>query len=485
MMIGARRPRPFCKIKRAGFPCPCIFKMLEFNLTKQTILQYDTPGPRYTSYPTAPEWSTDVNATTYQEKLAAFGQGNKTLSLYIHIPFCQSMCYYCACNVVIRKNDAKYGDEYLEYLFKEIDLVHRYIVQRPKVKQFHWGGGTPTFLNENQIQRLFTKVTQNFDLDFNGEIAIEIDPRTIDKEKVKSLRQLGFNRVSMGIQDFDPTVQSRVNRLQPFEMVKEFYDWCRELRFLSINFDLIYGLPQQQVGNFSETLEKVVGLRPDRIALYSFAYVPWLKRHQRKIDIEELPSNNDKLDIFLKSREQLLSSGYQAIAMDHFALKTDEMARAFNEGTLYRNFMGYTLKPADEYLGLGLTAIGFLENTYVQNYKTINDYYRLLKEDTLPVERGKVLSHDDQIRQWVINSLMCRFKVDKSEFKKKFSIEFDGYFDLEQAHITKCLEDGLLSLKGNTLLATDMGRIFIRNVCMGFDGYLRQPKAHKEFSRTV
>jgi len=455
------------------------------NITKQIILKYDTPGPRYTSYPTAPEWSVDVNAQTYQEKLAAFGQSNKTLSLYIHIPFCQSMCYYCACNVVIRKQEDKYGDEYLEYLFKEIDLVRRFIGKKADVKQFHWGGGTPTYLNKDQIERLFNKVTENFEIDFDGEIAIEIDPRTIDKSKVKKLRKLGFNRVSMGIQDFSPEVQQKVNRVQPFADVKKFYDWCRELKFFSVNFDLIYGLPDQHVKNFSETLDKVITLEPDRIALYSFAYVPWLKKHQQKLEVEELPSNDEKLDIFLKSREQLLDSGYQAIAMDHFALKTDEMAKAFNKGTLYRNFMGYTVKPADEYVGLGLTSIGFLENTFVQNYKTINDYYRLLKEDTLPIERGKVLTCDDQIRQWTINSFMCQFKVNKDEFKKKFAIEFDGYFDVEQPHIKKCIEDGFLATKGPTLAATDLGKIFIRNVCMGFDWYLRQAKAHKKFSRTV
>jgi len=459
--------------------------MSALNITKQTILKYDTPGPRYTSYPTAPEWSSDVNAQTYQRKLAAFGQTNKTLSLYIHIPFCQSMCYYCACNVVIRKQDDKYGDEYLTYLFKEIDLVHRAIGKKARVKQFHWGGGTPTYLNEEQIERLFHKVAENFDIDPKGEIAIEIDPRTIDKSKVKKLRQLGFNRVSMGIQDFSPEVQVKVNRVQPFTDVKKFYDWCRELKFFSVNFDLIYGLPDQHVKNFSETLDKVITLKPDRIALYSFAYVPWLKKHQQKLEVEELPSNDEKLDIFLKSREQLLASGYQAIAMDHFALKTDEMAEAFNKGTLYRNFMGYTVKPADEYVGLGLTSIGFLENTFVQNYKTINDYYRLLKEDMLPIERGKVLTRDDQIRQWVINSFMCGFKVDKVEFKKKFDVEFDTYFDVEQAHIKKCFADGLLIAQGAALLATDFGKIFIRIVCMGFDWYLRQPKAHKKFSRTV
>lgn len=455
------------------------------NLTKQTILKYDTPGPRYTSYPTAPEWSTDVSAQTYQDKLRAFGQSDKTLSLYIHIPFCQSMCYYCACNVVIRKQDDKYGDEYLEYLFKEIDLVRRAIGKKPKVRQLHLGGGTPTYLNEGQIERLFNKISEYFDIDLDGEIAIEIDPRTIDKSKVKKLRALGFNRVSMGVQDFDAQVQKQVNRLQPIEIVTEFYHWCRELKFLSVNFDLIYGLPGQTLKSFSKTVEEVVCFKPDRVALYSFAYVPWLKKHQTKLEKGNFPTNDTKLDLFLEARRQFLSGGYQAIAMDHFALESDEMARAFNEGKLYRNFMGYTVKPADEYVGLGLTSIGFLENTFVQNYKTINDYYRLLKEETLPIERGKELTRDDVIRQWVISALMCRFKVDKAEFRRKFSAEFDEYFASEKAHLAKCEGEGLIKVSADSIAASDVGKLFIRNVAMGFDWYLRQPKAHKQFSRTV
>ncbi len=454
-------------------------------IDKQTIRKYDIAGPRYTSYPTAPNWTTDVNQDTYIEKLKVFGKTNKTLSLYIHLPFCESMCTYCACNVVIRKKDVKYAEEYLKYLFKEIDLVARYIGRNMPVKQFHWGGGTPTFLNEDQIERLFKKVAENFNIDFSGEIAIEIDPRTIDKSKVKKLKDLGFNRISMGIQDFDSEVQKSVNRLQPFELVREFNDWCRELKFLSINFDLIYGLPHQTKESFDQTLRNIFDLRPDRIALYSFAYVPWLKKHQNKLDPQTLPSNDQKLDIFLSARQQFLDHGYQAIAMDHFALKDDELAKAFNRGTLYRNFMGYTVKPADEYLGLGLTSIGFLENTFIQNYKELPEYYRLLKEETLPVERGKVLSVDDQIRQWVISSLMCQFKLDKNIFKEKFSISFDEYFAHEKEHIEQCVSDNLIETRSNLICVTELGKIFIRNVCMGFDWYLKQQGAHKRFSKTV
>lgn len=459
--------------------------MTNLIIDRETIKKLDIPGPRYTSYPTAPEWTPDVNADTYRQKLAAFGKSDKTLSLYIHIPFCQSLCTFCGCNVIIRKQEDKYGDEYLEYVFKEIDLIRKAIGSKKTIRQFHLGGGTPTYLTESQLELLFKKVADNFKIDYEGEVAIEIDPRTIDDSKVKKLKTLGFNRVSMGIQDFNPDVQEQVNRRQPFDIVKKFYDGCRELRFASINCDLIYGLPGQTPDNFKDTIEKIVTLKPDRIALYSFAYVPWLKKHQSKIESSALPTTDQKLDIFLNSRQQLLAGGYQAIAMDHFALKSDEMATAFNDGALYRNFMGYTVKPADEYIGVGITAIGFLENTFIQNHKTLKDYFGALKKGELPVERGRILLRDDQIRQWTINSLMCRFHVDKEEFKKKFSESFDDYFLFETPHIAKCIAEGLLISHGDTLETTELGKIFIRNVCMGFDWYLRQAGGHRKFSRTV
>lgn len=454
-------------------------------IDKETILKFDTPGPRYTSYPTAPVWSTDVGAGVYAGKLAAFGLSSKTLSLYIHIPFCQSLCAYCGCNVVIRKReDERSGDEYIDYLDKEMALVYKHLGRRKKVRQLHWGGGTPTFLNESQIERLYKGTLKYFDIDPDGEAAIEIDPRTIDKSKLRKLRGLGFNRVSMGIQDFSADVQKEVNRYQPYAMVREFNAWCRELKFASVNFDLIYGLPRQTPAGFQDTIEKTIALRPDRIALYSFAYVPWLKRHQRKIDAALLPSSGAKLDIFLRARDALVKAGYKPIAMDHFALADDELARAFEAGTLYRNFMGYTVKPADEYLGLGVTSIGFLENTYVQNTKTLPAYYQALKDGHLPVERGMVLSDDDLVRQWTIHSLMCRFALDKRAFRRKFSVDFDQYFHQEQGHLRWCADNDLIAQDSGRIDVLETGKIFIRNVCMGFDRYLKQG-ARQKFSRTV
>jgi oxygen-independent coproporphyrinogen-3 oxidase len=276
-----------------------------------------------------------------------------------------------------------------------------------------------------------------------------------------------------------------INRIQPYEQVKQLTDWCRDLKFESINFDLIYGLPYQTKHTFQKTLDRVIGLRPDRIALYSFAYVPWLSKPQNKFNLEAIPLHDEKLDIFTNSRIALLDNGYQAIAMDHFALATDEMAKAFNEGRLHRNFMGYTVKPADEFIGVGPSAIGFLENTFAQNVKVLPEYYNLLSQGQLPIERGKVLSEDDIIRQWVIRSLMCHFEINKKLFQSQFRASFDEYFKDEASHIQNCVEDGLVTEKEDKIVVTDIGKIFIRNVCMGFDWYLKQKGSHQRFSRTV
>lgn len=454
-------------------------------IDKETVQKYDTPGPRYTSYPTAPEWSLSVNAEVYISKLKAFGQNDKTLSLYIHIPFCEQLCYFCACNKVIRANELKIGDEFLAHLFKEMGMIAGHIGRRKLIRQLHWGGGTPTYLSEDQMNRLFAKTQSLFDIDFKEEIAIEVDPRTVPQSKLKTLRRLGFNRISMGVQDFDEKVQDDINRIQPYAQVKEVNQWCRDLKFESVNFDLIYGLPYQTRETFKRTVDLTIDLKPDRIALYSFAYVPWISKPQNKFNLQAIALHDEKLDIFIQSRNNLLAHGYQAIAMDHFALETDELAQAFHQGALHRNFMGYTVKPADEYIGLGPSAIGFLENTYVQNTKVLPEYYERLSQGHLPIERGKVLTDDDIIRQWVINHLMCQFKVDKQVFLARFGFEFEDYFAQEVGHIRDCVKSGLIHDEEGQMTVTDLGKIFIRNVCMGFDWYLRQKNAHKRFSKTI
>jgi len=351
------------------------------QITKETILKFDRPGPRYTSYPTAPEWSEAVTAEDYRRHLKVFGRTEKSLSLYIHIPFCETLCYFCACTMNVRKKEEKYGDQYLDYLEKEMRLVAEAISSSMTIRQLHWGGGTPSFLSGRQMERLFEMTQRHFKIDPAGVIAIEIDPRRVTQSKMRTLKKLGFNRVSIGVQDFDPQVQRTVNRVQPFEEVKRFTGWCRDLRFKSLNFDLIYGLPFQTGTTFTDTVKKTIELCPDRIALYSFAHVPWLKKHQQKLPSDKMPGNEGKLDIFLLARRLFLDNGYKAIAMDHFALEDDELSRAYDKGTLYRNFMSYTVKPADEYIGMGTSAIGFLENAFFQNYKTIPEYYHLLDLD--------------------------------------------------------------------------------------------------------
>lgn len=454
-------------------------------IDKPTLQKYDVAGPRYTSYPTAPTWNNQVNESVYLDKLRSFGKNDKTLSLYVHLPFCESLCYFCACNKVIRANDPKVGDEYLEHLFKEIEMVATAIGRRKKIKQLHWGGGTPTYLNEEQSTSLFNKIAHHFDIHADGEVAIEIDPRTVTQSKLAVLRKLGFNRISLGVQDFDPKVQDDINRIQPYSQVALVNQWCRELGFFSVNFDLIYGLPYQTRATFSKTVDQVISLRPDRVALYSFAYVPWLSKPQNKFNLDAIALHDEKLDIFIRSRQQLLDAGYQAIAMDHFALSSDEMAKAFNKGKLHRNFMGYTLKPADEYIGVGVSAIGYLENTFVQNVKVLPHYYEIIQKGKIPVERGMLLSDDDLKRQWVINQLMCAFELDPKAFESAFGVTFDSYFAFEQEHLAQCQEDGLIVFLNQVIKVTDLGKIFIRNVCMGFDAYLRQKEGHKRFSRTV
>ncbi len=458
---------------------------MSVSIDRQTLTKYDVAGPRYTSYPTAPEWSSAITADDYISHLKIFGQNDKTLSLYIHIPFCESLCYFCACNKVIRAKEEKVGDEFLVYLFKELEMVANMIGKRKIVRQLHWGGGTPSYLSETQIEKLFLKVQSLFNVDLNAEVAIEIDPRTVSADKLRLLRKLGFNRISMGVQDFDSKVQDDINRIQPYAQVAALNNLARELNFKSVNFDLIYGLPYQTTTTFKETVRQVIALRPDRIALYSFAYVPWLSKPQNKFNLDAIAKHEEKLDIFIQARGELMAQGYQAIAMDHFALATDEMAKAFNDGKLHRNFMGYTVKPADEYIGVGPSAIGFVENTYVQNVKVLPEYYEILSQGKFPVERGKVLTADDKMRQWTINQLMCHFVINKDEFLKKFNIHFDDYFKEEQPHVANCVEDGLIVVSSTGIDVTDLGRIFIRNVCMGFDWYLRQKGSHQRFSRTV
>ncbi len=454
------------------------------EITPELLDKYNVAGPRYTSYPTAPIFHDGVSQQDVADVYASIKDDNPPLSLYIHIPFCKTMCTYCGCNVSIRKDLPEYGDKYLDYLFKEIDHVTQKLGGNPEVCQYHWGGGTPTFLNESQIERLFLKTKEAFNINFDGEVAIEVDPRTTSKSKIKLLRQLGFNRISMGVQDFDPKVGKAVNRIHTYEEIQELVDWCREEKFNSVNMDFIYGLPYQTLESFSKTLDHVVTLKPDRIALYSFAYVPWLKSHQKKIDVKTLPVPESKIEIFLESRKRLVDAGYTAIAMDHFSLADDEMTIAYSEGRLNRNFMGYTVLPSSEFISLGVTSIGFVGNGYFQHHKGLPEYYADVEAGKFPIEKGYLLTEDDIIRKWLIHSLMCRFKVEFDEFQNKFGHNFHDYFSKEKDHLEYCVSDDLLTIDDKGIYPTELGKLFVRNICMGFDAHLKQDKKNK-FSQTV
>lgn len=458
---------------------------MDYNfLHKDLIEKYNVPGPRYTSYPTVPEWSDDIDGEIYASQLRAFANSDKGLSLYIHIPFCESMCYYCACMVQVRKQRPEFGDEYLDYLFKEMDMLLSETGTQKSIHQLHLGGGTPTFLSEEQLQRLMDKITSVFHLPENAEIAIELDPRTVDVPKLAFLRNLGFNRVSMGVQDFDPEVQKSINRIQSFESVKELTEACRALAYESVNYDLIYGLPKQSLESFAKTIAMVKELRPDRIALYSFAFLPWMAKH-RLIEESSLPETNEKLDIFLQARNTFLEVGYSAIGMDHFALEEDQMTKAYNAGVLHRNFMGYTLQHTTNFIGLGVSSIGFVNESYIQNTKQLKRYYQMLDAGKFPVERGKLLDRDDQIRRWLIQSIMCRFVIDKQEFQEVFQEDFDTYFAAELNHIVLCRDEALLKETPLGWEVSELGKLFVRNICMGFDWYLCQQDGHRRFSKTI
>jgi oxygen-independent coproporphyrinogen-3 oxidase len=453
------------------------------KLTKEIINQFNVHGPRYTSYPTAPEWKEVVSQDDYKNILKTFGSKDKTLSVYVHIPFCQSLCFYCGCNIKINTNHSV-AEPYLKTLYAEIEMTAKTLNSKKKITQFHIGGGTPTFLTPQQLKEMFGVFQKYFEFDLqNGEIAIEVDPRTTTDEHLIMLRSLGFNRISMGLQDFDARVQEAVHRIQSFELVEKLIKRSRELGFLSVNVDLIYGLPHQSIKSFSKTIELVMTLKPDRIALYSYAHLPKLIAHHKLIHEKDLPGADEKLGIFIMATEKLTKDLYLAIAMDHFALKTDEMAKAFQEGNLHRNFMGYTLKPADEYLGFGVSAIGFIENTYIQNIKNIENYAEAVSQGQFPITRGKKLNQDDLIRQWVINRLMCQFNLNKYEFENKFESKFDTYFSVLKSDVNLLQSQNLIIETETTITVTELGKLFVRNVCMVFDAYLKT--GHREFSKTI
>jgi oxygen-independent coproporphyrinogen-3 oxidase len=458
------------------------------GLDLATVKKYDRPGPRYTSYPTAVEFHDGVGAEAYGRKLEEANALGAThpLSLYAHLPFCEHRCLFCGCHVVITPH-MPVAEKYLEYVKLEIDQTAGLLPDRRRVVQMHWGGGTPTYFSPGQLSDLMDTYRKHFDFEDGAELAIEVDPRVTSAEHLERLAELGFNRLSMGVQDLTPEVQAAIARDQTYEQTAELMDQARKVGFTEgINLDLIYGLPKQELETFHANLDQILGLRPDRVALYSFALVPWIKGHQKKLDQDTLPSPELKLQLYLGAMERFLDAGYEPIGMDHFALPDDELAIAAREHRLHRNFMGYTVMPASDMIAFGISGIGEVQGGFFQNEKKLSTYYQALDAGGLPVARGYLLNEDDKIRQYVIQQIMCNFRISKQEVAGHFGVDFDKYFKTALQNLEELEAAGFVEIGDEVLRVRDAGRLFVRNVCMAFDRYLEAKSNEKPvFSRTV
>ncbi len=453
----------------------------------ELLARYDKPGPRYTSYPTAVEFTDDVNAQVYEEHLKAASQKDAPISLYLHLPFCEHRCAFCGCHVIITKKRDIIAD-YLQVLHREIDLIADRLGNRTTVRQYHWGGGTPTYLTVDEMRALHQKVTSRFTIEPEAEVAIEVDPRHTSDEQMDLLKEMGFNRLSMGVQDFTPEVQEVIQRNQTEEETVRLVEKTRDLGFPSMNLDLIYGLPGQKLDSFVENLKKVIQLRPERVAVYSYAHVPWMKANQRKTDEDFLPAPEVKLRLFGEARSHFLQAGYEAIGMDHFALPDDELAVAAREQRLHRNFMGYTTRPAPDFVGLGISAIGDVGDAFFQNEKMIPGYKRRVLAGDPPVFRGVVLTAEDRLRRDVILSLMCNWRVERAPVEEKHGIDFARHFAAELAELETPRAEGFLEWDEDyaEIRVVGDGKLFIRNIAMIFDERLRRmDREGPVFSRTV
>jgi oxygen-independent coproporphyrinogen-3 oxidase len=452
------------------------------------IRRYDRPGPRYTSYPTAVEFHSGFGERDYREtaRLSNEDPIPRPLSLYFHIPFCDTVCFYCACSKIVTK-DRRRAVPYLEHLHREIALQAALFDSDRRVDQLHWGGGTPTFLSMDQMSELMGVTGEHFRLrdDDEGEYSIEIDPRECDEQTVAELRRIGFNRISLGVQDFDPRVQKAVNRIQTEEQTWAVMRAARREGFKSVNLDLIYGLPHQTVASFGATIEKIIDARPDRLSVFNYAHLPERFKPQRRIQAEDLPSPAEKLQILDSTVAKLGAAGYVYIGMDHFALPDDELATAQRQHTLYRNFQGYSTHSDCDLIGLGITSIGKVGETYSQNAKTIDEYYAAIDEGRVPIQRGVGLDADDRLRREVIMRLICDFELEPASIERQHDISFQEYFAPEWRDLEVLEQDGLIELDRGRIRVLPAGRLLVRNVCMTFDRYRRQKSSAGTFSRTV
>jgi oxygen-independent coproporphyrinogen-3 oxidase len=465
----------------------CATPVVEFDAA--LIMRLSQSGPRYTSYPTADRFSESFDYGDYLQAVAGVRNrgGLHPLSLYLHIPFCDTVCYYCACNKIVTKRHEK-AATYLGYLKREIALQGQLFAGINQVEQLHLGGGTPTYLSDAQMEDLMAHVRHCFQLaaDDVGEYSIEVDPRTVDGARVRSLRRQGFNRISLGVQDFDANVQKAVNRIQPEAETRAVIAAARDAGFRSVSIDLIYGLPLQTVETMTETLDKVIAAGPDRISVYNYAHLPHLFKPQRRIAEDQLALPHEKLRMLSLCIERLCSAGYVYVGMDHFARPDDELAVAQRQGRLHRNFQGYSTHADADLVACGVSAISSVGASYSQNVKTLDAYYSHLDRNELPIARGIRLSMDDLLRRFIIQRLMCHFELSISAIEQAFPITFAAYFEAELAQLGALQQDGLLTVDDKWISVTPRGRLLIRNVCMVFDRYLQEKRADvPRYSRTI
>ena len=461
------------------------------HVTSDMLTRLDVSGPRYTSYPTADRFVEAYGAAQYAQALHQRGSGGgaiagpaNPLSVYVHIPFCESVCYYCACNKIITRHHER-AQPYLAALKQEIELVRQQLGPRQAVSQLHFGGGSPTFLSNDELNDLMQVLKEAFRFVPGGEYAIEVDPRTVDGPRLAALAEMGFNRLSLGVQDFDPDVQKAVHRVQPFASVQALMEQARTLGFESINTDLIYGLPKQNLVGFRRTLEQLASLRPDRVALYGYAHLPQRFKPQRRIDAADLPPAQDKVAMLAMAIDVLREAGYDYIGMDHFALHHDSLSVAKRQGRLHRNFQGYSTHADSDLIGLGVSAIGRVGAHYSQNAKTLEDYTDALSRGELPIDRGLVLSRDDLVRRAVIMAVMCQGRVDIESIELAYLIDFRQYFAAEMRQLEPLVEMGLVQLESDGVRVTPLGWYFVRAIAMVFDRYLQADRTAGRFSRII
>jgi len=452
----------------------------------ELIAKYDQSGPRYTSYPTAVQFHDAFGPAEYKAAAAATNASGNPLSLYFHIPFCDTICFYCACNKIATK-DRDMAQPYLDRVHREIEMQAALFDSSRVVEQLHWGGGTPTFISDAQMRELMAVTRKHFPLadDDKGEYSIEVDPREADAGTIALLRDIGFNRLSLGVQDFDADVQKAVNRIQSQEETFAVIDAARAEGFRSVSVDLIYGLPFQSAASFERTLQRVLEAQPDRLSVFNYAHLPERFKPQRRINAEDLPIPTEKVEILKMTGEVLAQAGYVYIGMDHFARPDDELAVAQRDGTLYRNFQGYSTHADCDLIGLGVTSIGMVGNTYAQNVRTLDEYYACIDAGELAVFRGLALSHDDELRRDVITRLICHFTLDFGDIDARWQIDFRRYFESELETLRMLAEDGLIALRQDGIDVLPKGRLLIRNICMVFDIYLKQEQNRQRYSRVI